>query len=260
MVDASGAVVWKAAYLPFGRAIVAQADVENNLRFPGQYFDEETGLHYNWHRYYDPGAGRYLTADPIGLVGGINLYAYASNDPINAIDFLGLFSESEKKDIRAAWRNTGSTAGMILGIIGGAGGGASTGPGSAVAIPAGAYAGAAVGAVVGGAVGQAAADFVMNMMEGGGDGDSDPCEDDDDPKGGYSYPSSKELAKRLGVKGETFHKTIKNQIKKDFGPEMKRINSTNPDIGISQKGNIVLKNPKTGRAVNTNISIDLYKQ
>ena len=55
MVDASGAVVWKAAYLPFGRAIVAQAEVENNLRFPGQYFDEKTGLHYNWHRYSFPG-------------------------------------------------------------------------------------------------------------------------------------------------------------------------------------------------------------
>ena len=90
MVDASGAVVWKAAYLPFGRAIVAKADVENNLRFPGQYFDEETGLHYNWHRYYDPSTGRYLTADPIGLEGGINLYAYTANNPINYFDTNGL--------------------------------------------------------------------------------------------------------------------------------------------------------------------------
>jgi RHS repeat-associated protein len=90
MVDASGAVVWKAAYLPFGRAIVAKADVENNLRFPGQYFDAETGLHYNWHRYYDPGTGRYFTADPIGLAGGINLFVYVSNNPINAIDPYGL--------------------------------------------------------------------------------------------------------------------------------------------------------------------------
>jgi RHS repeat-associated protein len=61
----------------------------------GQYFDQETGLHYNYHRYYDPATGRYLTPDPIGLTGGINLYAYANIDPINAIDPLGLFSTSD---------------------------------------------------------------------------------------------------------------------------------------------------------------------
>ena len=91
MVDVSGAVVWKAAYLPFGKAIVAKADVENNLRFPGQYFDAETGLHYNWHRYYDPLTGRYFTADPIGLEGGINLYTYVLNNPPNWIDPEGLW-------------------------------------------------------------------------------------------------------------------------------------------------------------------------
>jgi RHS repeat-associated protein len=56
----------------------------------GQYFDAEFSLHYNWHRTYSPTAGRYLTADPIGLSGGINLFAYVYNSPSNLSDPLGL--------------------------------------------------------------------------------------------------------------------------------------------------------------------------
>ncbi|RTZ95478.1 MAG: hypothetical protein DSY90_13590, partial [Deltaproteobacteria bacterium] len=65
-------------------------NAENNFRFPGQYYDSETGLHYNWHRYYDPKTGRYLTPDPIGLDGGINLFVYALNNPVNFVDPWGL--------------------------------------------------------------------------------------------------------------------------------------------------------------------------
>ncbi|MDF0607147.1 RHS repeat-associated core domain-containing protein, partial [Neisseriaceae bacterium TC5R-5] len=56
-----------------------------NLRMPGQYYDEESGLHYNTFRYYDPGVGRFISPDPIGLEGGVNLYAYAPN-PLSWID------------------------------------------------------------------------------------------------------------------------------------------------------------------------------
>ena len=64
--------------------------IENNLRFAGARIDPETGLHYNYHCYYDPATGRYLTTDPIGLEGGINPYVYVLNNPVNFVDPLGL--------------------------------------------------------------------------------------------------------------------------------------------------------------------------
>ncbi len=90
MIDSSAQVVWQTAYLPFGKAQIVTETVENNFRFPGQYYDSETGLYYNYHRYYDPAIGRYLTADPIGLDGGVNLYAYVQNNPVNWVDPYGL--------------------------------------------------------------------------------------------------------------------------------------------------------------------------
>ena len=59
------------------------------MRLPGQYFDEESRLHYNRHRYYDPHCARYISQDPIGLAGGENAYSYVAN-PISRIDPLGL--------------------------------------------------------------------------------------------------------------------------------------------------------------------------
>ena len=61
-----------------------------NLRFPGQFYDKESGFHYNHHRYYDPQTGRYLSSDLIGLVGGVNLYGYVLNNPLKYTDPLGL--------------------------------------------------------------------------------------------------------------------------------------------------------------------------
>ncbi|WP_369303270.1 RHS repeat-associated core domain-containing protein, partial [Pseudomonas sp. N2-5-1-1] len=63
--------------------------IDNPLRFQGQYFDPESGLHYNRHRYYNPDIGRYLTPDPVKLAGGINTYQYVPN-PIGWVDPLGL--------------------------------------------------------------------------------------------------------------------------------------------------------------------------
>jgi len=92
--DKSGAVVWSADYDAFGRANirVAQSNPATiNLRLAGQYFDAETGLHYNNRRYYDPDTDRYVTRDPLGFDGGPNLYSYAAHSPTNFIDPTGEF-------------------------------------------------------------------------------------------------------------------------------------------------------------------------
>jgi RHS repeat-associated protein len=65
------------------------------MRFPGQYFDRETNLAYNYFRDYDPGIGRYVQSDPSGLVAGINIYVYGSGNPLTRYDTFGLFSVIE---------------------------------------------------------------------------------------------------------------------------------------------------------------------
>ena len=91
LVDSSGTVVWSVTYSAFGEAQITVETVTNNLRFPGQYFDAETGLHYNALRYYDSDIGRYTQTDPIGFHGGdANLYGYVRNTPVNALDPRGL--------------------------------------------------------------------------------------------------------------------------------------------------------------------------
>ncbi|OAI26506.1 hypothetical protein A1356_11255 [Methylomonas koyamae] len=86
LTSESGATVWKASHEPFGNTNTSVNLITFNLGFPGQYFDAETGLNYNYFRDYDPAIGRYLQSDPIGLSGGLNTYSYVYNSPLNLID------------------------------------------------------------------------------------------------------------------------------------------------------------------------------
>jgi RHS repeat-associated protein len=90
VVDSGGNLRWSALYSTWGCVKASRGDLQDfPIRFPGQYHDDETGLHYSRFRYYDPRHGRFLSPDPLGLYGGLNEYAYALN-PIGWIDPLGL--------------------------------------------------------------------------------------------------------------------------------------------------------------------------
>ena len=92
LTDHRGQIVWSAHYRAYGNVHkLDKAEITNPLRFQGQYYDEESGLHYNRHRYYNPNTGRYLTPDPIKLAGGLNSYQYVPN-PTGWVDPLGLSS------------------------------------------------------------------------------------------------------------------------------------------------------------------------
>ncbi|SEU13869.1 RHS repeat-associated core domain-containing protein, partial [Pseudomonas graminis] len=108
ITDQNGNTAWSAQYKAWGEAteqrseFAHQIGLTNPIRFQGQYHDHETDLHYNRHRYYDPRVGRFISKDPIGYLGGLNLFEYAQN-PTTWTDPLGLSSAESVAD--AAFNN-----------------------------------------------------------------------------------------------------------------------------------------------------------
>ncbi len=104
MTDSAGVVRWSADYKPFGEATITVSTITNNLRFPGQYFDQETGTHYNYFRDYYPSLGRYIEADQIGILGGDNhLYVYVGANPLYWYDLRGLQNRKPGKTPPKNW-------------------------------------------------------------------------------------------------------------------------------------------------------------
>ena len=122
--DEAGDVVWSAQTDPFGATEVEEdpdgngQNIEFNVRAPGQYHDRETGLHYNYFRYYDPSTGRYITSDPIGQAGGLNTYTYVENRPLYWTDPFGLDSTSIGFGGAFHYGPLGANASTSLGIDG----------------------------------------------------------------------------------------------------------------------------------------------
>jgi RHS repeat-associated protein len=146
VTNGAGNLVWDAERRPFGETTLKLQQIQVPLRFPGQYYDAETGLYYNYFRDFDPSTGRYIQSDPIGLAGGLNTYAYVGGNPLRYTDPLGL--------------------NPVAGVIGG---GAVAGPPGAV-----------VGGVIGLGIGIAFGDAMLNGMERRG------FEPDDGPSEGAS--------------------------------------------------------------------------
>lgn len=118
LYDETRRVVWAADFDGYGRTKSMIADeIDNPIRFPGQFRDRESGLYYNRHRYYDPAIGRYINQDPIGLRGGPNFYAYADGIPTRKIDPSGLGTIAIGAGIGSVVPGPGTLIGAGIGAL-----------------------------------------------------------------------------------------------------------------------------------------------
>jgi RHS repeat-associated protein len=142
--NSAGTTIWSWAYQgnPFGQqAPTSSTGYVLNLRYPGQYFDVETGTNYNYFRTYEPATGRYLQSDPLGLIGGVGTFTYSKGNVLENFDPLGLYCLNEWQIRGIAGAVIGGAAGGILG--------SETCPGALVTAGAGAIINGGLGVVDG---------------------------------------------------------------------------------------------------------------
>jgi len=128
VTDVTGQIVWRWDRDPYGNGKPNEnpsglGTFTYNLRFPGQYYDKETELHYNYFRDYNPKTGRYVQTDPIGLAGGENVYAYVGGNPLRYTDPNGLNPVAGAE--AGFWGGTfvcGPVCGVVGGVVGAVGG------------------------------------------------------------------------------------------------------------------------------------------
>jgi RHS repeat-associated protein len=117
LLGLGGNVEWAAQFSAWGLVTDEKATgTKCGLRFQGQWFDEESGLHYNWHRHYDPSTGQYLSPDPIGIQGGPQIYGYVQN-PLGWIDPLGLKAKASRSGSRRSAGKSGGKAQSHPGLL-----------------------------------------------------------------------------------------------------------------------------------------------
>ena len=219
-----------------------------NLRFPGQYFDAETGFHYNYFRTYDPSTGRYVESDPIGLGGGRNTFAYVDSNPQRYFDPYGLDLEDNLN------RDVGIIGGCVAGAAlfgkGGLAACTATGPGY-LACEFGALAcGCAAGAVGGGLLGLGA-DTIQSANQTDSKSSGDRGADAQRDKRRKSAPNNKPAGtKPIDKDGRAKGKI--HDIKPDIGAA--------PDdwVGVTPDGEIVTTSPETGDTVWEGVNVNDY--
>lgn len=155
ILGANSEVLWRWEGEAFGADSPSVASIKMPLRFAGQYADDETGLFYNYFRFYDPKTGRYVENDPIDLQGGLNRWGYVGGNPLLKIDPMG----------KMATAVAGAEAGASVGALGG---------------PAGVMVGGIVGGIAGAVIGIIAADMIHDAIQD--DTDTKVKEDDCDDK------------------------------------------------------------------------------
>jgi RHS repeat-associated protein len=202
---------------------------------------DPTGFYWLGARYYEPTSGRFLSADPAGHAASPSLYDYAGGDPVNHTDPDGRCKIDPTRFVAGnivipyPWPIV--IEGPTIGDI------ALTGLRTIFVGAADFLGGAAIFVFT--PVSTGSGDYIEHFP-----GDGPPIDLGkivDESKGDVSFPSAGELDRRLG--GD-FHRDIKPEILKDFGPEAKSIGTRNPDVGVDSSGNVVLRNPQTGQTVN----------